>query len=145
VKLVQPIEIKYEWRYLLLGVALNGTLAWQWLERFRQGPVAEVVTAWKADGTTAIVWDNAPSHKAQLVHDVGVPLIGLPSYSPELNPAERVFEEVRRAIEGEVYGTIERKMAAVESFLTELAGDPARVRRLVRWDWLVTALANSAA
>ena len=31
-------------------------------------------------------------------------------YSPELNPAERVFEEVRRWIEGKVYATIEQRL-----------------------------------
>ena len=29
--------------------------------------------------------------------------ITLPAYSPELNPAERVFEEVRRWVEARVY------------------------------------------
>ena len=38
---------------------------------------------------------------------VGLPLIELPPYSPELNPAERVFEEVRRWIEGKVYQRME--------------------------------------
>jgi transposase len=30
----------------------------------------------------------------------------LPSYSPELNPAERIFEEVRRRVEGRVYDSL---------------------------------------
>ena len=32
-----------------------------------------------------------------------------PAYSPELNPAEPVFEEVRRWVEGRVYGSVEEK------------------------------------
>ena len=36
-------------------------------------------------------------------------------YSPELNPAGRVFEEVRRHIEGEVYPSLEAKRSAIES------------------------------
>jgi transposase len=36
---------------------------------------------------------------------------GAPPYSPELNPAERVFEEVRRWTEGKVYGSLEAKQA----------------------------------
>ena len=35
-------------------------------------------------------------------------------YSPELNPAERVFAEVRRWVEGRRYERIEAKKAAVE-------------------------------
>jgi hypothetical protein len=37
------------------------------------------------------------------------------------------LEEVRRWIEGRIYGSIEAKLAAVESFLRSLA-DKARVR-----------------
>jgi transposase len=49
-----------------------------------------------------------------------MPLIVLPPYSSELNPVERVFEEVRRAIEGKAYATLEDKMTAVAEFLTHL-------------------------
>ena len=36
-------------------------------------------------------------------------MVAQPAYSPELNPAERVFEEVRRWVEGRVYESIEEK------------------------------------
>ena len=51
----------------------------------------------------AVVWDGARGHKGQQAQDVGLLLIVQPPYSPELNPAERVFEEVRRWIEGRMY------------------------------------------
>jgi transposase len=35
----------------------------------------------------------------------GRPLVELPPYSPELNPAERVFEELHRMVEGKIYAT----------------------------------------
>jgi hypothetical protein len=41
-----------------------------------------------------------------------------------VHPAERVFEELRREVEGQVYGTIEKKMTAVEQALKELAASP---------------------
>ena len=72
----------------------------------------------------------ASSHRHELVRGVGLPLIGLPPYSPELNPAERVFEEVRRWIEEKVYPSLEDKVAAVEAYLTELESNPDRVRGL---------------
>ncbi|HZA21833.1 MAG TPA: YhjD/YihY/BrkB family envelope integrity protein [Dehalococcoidia bacterium] len=59
-----------------------------------------------------------------------MPLIGLPPYSPELNPAERVFEEVRREIEGKVYANLDEKIKVVQEFLTDLESDPERVRSL---------------
>jgi transposase len=87
----------------------------------------------------AVVWDGARSHRSELVHGVGLLLVGLPPYSPELNPAERVFEEVRRWSEGRVYRSISDKVEAVDMFLTRLESEPDRVRVLAGWDWIEQA------
>ena len=50
-----------------------------------------------------------------------------------MNPVERVFEEVRRWVEGRVYGSIEEKVAAVNACLSGLESDPERVKSLVGW------------
>ncbi len=134
------VQVRYVWRYLALAVEPSGRLRWAWLERCRKEPVAELVGRWQATGLRALVWDNAPSHTATLVRGVGLPLVGLPPYSPELNPAERIFQEIRRAVEGQVYADIEAKIAAVEAVLVPLAADPARVRQLAGWDWITDAL-----
>ncbi len=104
--------------------------------------VREVVAVWQGAGVEALVWDRAPSHGAKIVEAVGLPLVKQPPASPELNPAERVFEELRREVEGEVYGTIEKKMAAVEGELEALATAPDRVQRLTGWSWIRDALAQ---
>ena len=85
----------------------------------------------------AIVWDGAPGHRHQQVREVGLALIEQPPYSPELNPAERVFEEIRRWIEGKVYATIDEKVAAADAVLRALEANPQRLRSLVGWDWIV--------
>lgn len=71
-----------------------------------------------------------------MVRGVELPLITLPAYSPELNPAERVFEEVCRWVEGKVYRSLEDKVEAVTAYLAELDSDPERVRTLAGWDWI---------
>ena len=86
-----------------------------------------------------MVWDRAGGHRTHLVRQVGLPLIEQPAGSPELNPAERIFEELRRAIEGRFYQTIEDKIAAVDEELAALAADPARVRSLAAWPWITQA------
>ncbi len=88
----------------------------------------------------AVVWDGARSHRSELMHEVGLPLIRLPAYSPELNPAERVFEEVRRWVEGKVYSSIKDKVGAVDTFLTNLESKPHRVQLLAGWDWIEDAI-----
>lgn len=140
VKLRQKVEIRYVWRYLALWVEPMGWLSWKWLPHMGKEMVAETVPEWRREGAKAVVWDRAPSHRAKMVREIGLPLVEQPPYSPELNPAERVFEEVRRVVEGVVYGDIENKMAVVETFLRELAADPERVQRLVGWSWISDAL-----
>jgi len=65
-------------------------------------------------GCRGVVWDHAALHKAKVVGEVGLRRIYQPPYSPERNPTERVFEEVRRWVEGRRYERIKAKKAAVE-------------------------------
>lgn len=143
VRLVQPMQMRFEWRWLSLALCpLSGRLFWGWQKNLRKEGVAQTVASWKAEGADVLVWDNAPAHRSGLVRasGAGMLLCFLPPFSPELNPAERLFEEVRRAVEGPVYETLDEKIAAVEAFLTELDADPERVRRLCGWSWIVSAL-----
>lgn len=140
VKLRQAVEVQYVWRYLALAVEPLGRLRWKWLTHLRKEGIAETLREWKEDGIEAVVWDGAPSHKAKDVGKVGLPLVGLPPYAPELNPAERVFEEIRRSVEGLVYGTVDAKMAAVEQVLRAMVKDQEGLKRLVGWRWIHQAL-----
>jgi transposase len=143
VKIRQKVELKYEWRYLSLAVdVLQGRVLWQWTPNMKKETVRAVVEEWQGAGVEALVWDRAPGHGAKIVAAVGLPLVKQPPASPELNPAERVFEELRREVEGEVYGTIEKKMAAVEGELAAMAASPERVQRLTGWSWIRDALSQ---
>ncbi len=72
--------------------------------------------------------------------EVGFGRIFLPAYSPELNPAERVFEEVRRHVEGAVYPSLQAKRAAIDHLLRPLRADKPRLKRLIGWDWIKRVL-----
>jgi hypothetical protein len=120
-RVVQRLQLRYQWAYLLLAVDPRaGTLHWCWLARCRAALIKEVL--------------------ARVLAELPVARVRLPAYSPELNPAERVFQEVRRQVEGRVYASVAAKQAVVEAYLQELAVDPARVRQLCGWDWLTAAL-----
>jgi hypothetical protein len=134
----QRLQLRYEWAYLLLAVDPRaGTLRWRWLERCRAAPIRETLEAWALD---AVVWDGAGAHRAKLLADLPTARVRLPAYSPELNPAERVFEEIRRRTEGRVYDAVADKQAVAQAYLATLAADPDRIRRLCGWDWLTQAL-----
>ena len=70
-----------------------------------------------------------------MVGEVGLRRIYQPPYSPELNPAERVFEEVRRWVEGRRYESMEAKKAAVEEVLRRLEAE-RKVSSLVGWRYI---------
>ena len=143
VKVRQRVRPRYEWRYLALAVAgVAGRLWWRWLPNMRREAMAPAVPAWRDEGIAALVWDGAPAHRARLVRDVGVALVTQPPAAPELNPAERVFEELRRAVAGLVDATLAEKVAAVERELAALVADPARLRRLTGWSWIAANLAQ---
>jgi DDE superfamily endonuclease len=142
VKVYQRLQLAYHWRYLFLVVNVQaGKLHWCWLDSMAgERMVAAVGGLQKHTEVATVIWDGAPGHWDQWVRELGMPLIALPPYSPELNPAERVFEEVRREIEGKVYSTLEDKMRAAAEFLTELESNPERVRSLTWWNWIETAV-----
>jgi len=102
--------------------------------------VAKAVRFWKGEGVGVIVWDRARSHRSLEVREVGLELIEQPPYSPELNPSERIFEEIRRRVEGRVYQDLDQKCEAVEEVLEELASQPQKVKRLVGWRWIHQAI-----
>ena len=142
VKVRQRLQLKYEWRYLFAAVdGQAGRIWWNWTPSMKAEALWPTIAGIREmDILDALVWDNAPSHRDADIADLDLALVGLPAYSPELNPAERLFEELRRHVEGRVYATLDDKAADVEAFLEALDADPPRVRRLCGWDWINDAI-----
>ena len=139
-KLVQPVQVEYKWSYLLLAVdGVQGKLYWTWVANMKAVSLVAGLTTLKEAGVEAVVWDGARSHQAAMMAEVEVIKVRQPAYSPELNPAERVFLEVRRAVEGQVYESVAAKQQAVDEMLTGLNSNPAQVQTLAGWDWIVAS------
>jgi hypothetical protein len=142
VKVVQKVEYKYDYSYLNLAVnGLSGDLLWQWSENMQSASIASVVQAWAAHNVQCLIWDRARGHRGPAYADIDIQRIEQPPYSPELNPAERVFQYLRDKIEGFIYGSIDTKRAAVERELSALANQPDRVKSLAGWQWIHHSLA----
>ena len=144
IKVRQPLQLRYDWWYLFAAVdGQAGTISWTWVDSMKATDLVPLMAALRANAPLdGLVWDGAASHRDAAVRAAGVPLVSLPPYSPELNPAERLFEEIRRLVEGRVYATRADKVAAVNAYLHTLDADPARVRRLCGWTWINTAIAT---
>jgi transposase len=134
VRPVQRLQLRYEWSYLLLAVdPLEGSLRWRWIDRMNKDHPLPVLREW---ALSCVVWDGAPAHKARAMSELPTVRAPLPPYSPELNPAERVFEELRRRTEGRTYDDLKAKHREAEAYLKELEDDPQRVRSLCGWEWI---------
>jgi transposase len=141
VKVVQPQEFTHAWIYLLLTVdPLHGRLRWAWVLNMKGVSLAPVLRQWAQRGLRTVVWDGARGHRGPAYEGLKLHRIEQPPHSPELNPVERIFEYLRDAIEGKVYGTLKAKMKTVERELQRLAACPHQVKSLAGWKWIGKAL-----
>lgn len=89
------------------------------------------------DKMVVVVWDNAPCHRPLAHRQIpGLIVLFLPPYAPELNPAERFFEELRKATANTIFKTIEEQEAAIEHRLNTLASDIDGMKRLLGYSWI---------
>jgi transposase len=91
------------------------------------------------DRTVIVVWDNAPGHRVKVHREIpGLIVLFLPPYSPELNPTERFFEELRKATANHIFKSIEEQEAAIEEKLRSLADDIKAMKQLLGYKWILT-------
>ena len=94
-----------------------------------------------ADHRLVVVLDGAPSHASKEIElPENVSLLPLPSYSPELNPVERWFQEFRRTLANRVFETIESLQEALTRVLEPYWEEPARLRSLTGFTWWTEAI-----
>lgn len=93
------------------------------------------------DTLVILVWDNAPCHRPKIHREIpGLIVLFLPPYSPELNPTERFFEELRRATANQIFKTIEEQEVVIEKKLNALADDVTAMKKLLGYDWILEQL-----
>lgn len=86
--------------------------------------------------------DGAGWHKSrQLPLAERLHLAFLPPYSPECNPTEHVWDEVReKGFANQLFGTLAAVEAQLKTQLELLACDPLRLRSLTCFPWISSGL-----
>jgi transposase len=85
-----------------------------------------------------LVWDNAPCHRPKVHREIeGLIVLFLPPYSPELNPCERFFEELRKATANQIFKTIGDQEKVIEAKLNELTSDNEAMKQLLGYEWIL--------
>jgi transposase len=88
-----------------------------------------------------IVLDGAPSHRSeQITHPENISLLMLPPYSPELDPAERWFQEFRRKLSNRTFETVALLQEALTQTLVPYWENPTLLKRLTGFSWWTEAV-----
>ena len=141
-----PKQMSFEWGYLWAEIdVISGDVnAWLLPEMNEEvlSPVVEKMTQ-KWGEKTAIVWDNSKVHES-----VGNALPGkmkcvfLPAYSPELNPCERFFEELRRKIANRIFDSLQQLEDLLVEAIKEYVHNRQEIRQLCGYPWIIEQLQN---
>jgi transposase len=89
------------------------------------------LAAWRAGkkGRLVLIWDNAPCHVAKIVTTeaarLGIEIVNLPGYSPDLNPIERLWDWMREDVtRGFCHQSVPDLVLACQAFITRINLDP---------------------
>ncbi|MDQ3521787.1 MAG: IS630 family transposase [Gemmatimonadota bacterium] len=139
------VRRRYEWTYLYAAVepgtgesvrsympGMDGLCLEGFLWRLAQA---------YADHRIVLVMDDAPSHTSkEIAHPPNMSLLKLPSYSPELNPVERWFQEFRRTLSNRMFESAEAIQEALTEALASYWRTPAILQSLTGYPWWVEAI-----
>jgi transposase len=91
-----------------------------------------------------MVLDGAPCHRSgTLVVPENLRLVEQPSYSPELNPVEHLWEEIRE--KWFANKTFDSMSAVIDMLITSLRSleqSPQRIRSLAGFNWILNSLCS---
>ena len=89
-----------------------------------------------------MVLDGAGWHKSgTLAIPDNMKLLSLPSYYPELNPVEHIWDELwEKAFGNVVFDSLDALENHLESSLLDMEQDHKRVHSIVAWPWIINLL-----
>jgi transposase len=94
-----------------------------------------------SDHHLLVVFDGGPSHRSeQIVHPQNISFLRLPPRSPELDPAERWFQEFRRSLSNRAFESVALIQEALTETLRPYWERPSLLKRLSGYTWWVTAV-----
>lgn len=89
-----------------------------------------------------MILDGAGWHRESCLNiPANMRLVSLPPYSPELNPVEHIWDEVREQYFGNlVFDSLDALEDHLETALRSMELDQPRVKSIVAWPWIINSL-----
>ena len=90
-----------------------------------------------------MVVDRAGWHKTEFNLPDNLKLHVLPPYSPELNPQEHIWDELReRWFHNIVFDSLDALEDQLVTGLNAMQANPIVVKSIVGWDWIIICISN---
>jgi len=92
-----------------------------------------------------MVLDGAGWHKNQTIPlPSNLRLLFLPPYSPELNPVEHLWDDLReKSFRNRVFDSIDALENHLEQELAAFEENSQRAKSITHWPWIINALSNA--
>ena len=101
----------------------------------------ELSEAYPEDSIFLVVDNAAWHHSKALIIPDNIELYSLLPYTPELNPIEQIWEEIReKGFRNEIFASLNAVMDRLCSTSVDLMDDKPRVASIAHRDWLSLAL-----
>jgi transposase len=94
------------------------------------------------DEQILMIMDKAAWHTAGTLQIPGnIEIFPLLPYSPELNPTEQIWDEVReKGFKNEVFNSLSLVENRLCDTLVDLENNPSRVHSITAWDWILSVI-----
>jgi transposase len=143
-RVVVPVHPRYRWGYVFGALQVGGAGD----AEFFYCPTAnqdssrlflQQLAAGDPQAVHVILWDGAGFHPGQGAPELpaNVRLLTLPPYSPELNPVEPLWDQLKGRLCNRPFPTLKALEAVMTEFLRGVWQDAQRVRTLVGDGWLL--------
>ena len=140
---VAPVHPRYQWGYVFGALQVGGEGAAEFfycptvnLESSRT--FLAQMAAREPEAIHVVLWDGAGFHPGD--GDPGAPtnvrLIALPPYSPELNPVEKLWDQLKDRLCNRVFANLKALETVMSEFLRAFWQDTQRVVSLIGDGWL---------
>lgn len=92
-----------------------------------------------------MVMDQASWHRAhELVIPENIKLIWQPPYSPQCNPVENVWDEIREKwFPNKVFQSLDAVEETLVNALVTLENDPTRIQSIASFNWIISICLNA--
>ena len=135
-------KISYEYLHLLVFInPLKGKIYAYEMNSLKSELLKEVVKNFlrEAGEDSIIIWDNAGSHKKvakELEAEGKQNILFLPPYSPELNPVERFFQELRKVTANNVFEELSEISEFLKKEIEKWKRFPQKVTKLTAYPYI---------